>query len=134
MSNFLERTIERAKADRKRIVLAEGEDIRSIKAASIIVEKDICDVVLLGNAEKIAETAGDISLEGVEIIDPAKSDKLEEFANAFYEMRKAKGMTEEKAHETMLNSLYFFNAFLFLKGFLLFVFTKSPVSTVACGI
>ena len=107
MSKFLERTIERAKADRKTIVLAEGEDIRSIQAASMIVEKDICDIVLLGDAEKIAQTAGDISLDGVTIIDPKKSEKLDEFANTFYEMRKAKGMTPEKAKETMLNPLYY---------------------------
>ncbi len=107
MSKFLDRTIERAKADRKRIVLAEGEDIRSIKAASMIVEKDICDIVLLGNAEKIKETAGDVSLAGVEIIDPAKSEKLDEFANKFYEMRKNKGVTPEQAKETMLNALYY---------------------------
>ena len=107
MSNFLERTIERAKSDRKKIVLAEGEELRSIKAASMIVKEDICDIILLGNAEKIAEIAGDISLEGIEIIDPAKSDKLEEFSQSFYEMRKAKGMTEEKARETMLNTLYY---------------------------
>ncbi len=107
MSKFLERTIERAKSDRKRIVLAEGEDIRSIKAASMIVEQDICDIVLLGNADKIKETAGDISLEGVEIIDPSKADKAEEFANTFYEMRKAKGVTPEQAKETLLNPLYY---------------------------
>lgn len=104
---FLERTIERAKADRKKIVLAEGEELRSIQAAAKIVKEDICDIVLLGNAEKIAEIAGGISLDGIEIIDPAKSDKLDEFANAFYEMRKAKGVTEEQARQTMLNSLYY---------------------------
>ncbi|MBE7031157.1 MAG: phosphate acetyltransferase [Ruminococcaceae bacterium] len=98
---------ERARADRKRIVLAEGEDIRMIKAANMIVAENICDVVLLGNEEKIAEEAGDISLAGVEIINPVKSDKFDEYANAFYEMRKAKGMTEEKARETMSNPLYF---------------------------
>ncbi len=107
MSNFLERTIERAKADRKKIVLAEGEELRSIKAASMIVKQDICDIILLGNEEKIKQIAGDISLDGIEIIDPAKSDKFEEFAESFYEMRKAKGMTEEKARETMLNTLYY---------------------------
>jgi len=107
LSQFLDRMKERARADRKRIVLAEGEDIRMIKAANMIVAENICDVVLLGNEEKIAEEAGDISLAGVEIINPVKSDKFDEYANAFYEMRKAKGMTEEKARETMSNPLYF---------------------------
>lgn len=107
MSQFLERTIARAKQDRKKIVLAEGEELRTIQAANMIVAQGICDVVLLGDETVIREKAGDISLDGVEIITPEKSDKFDEFANAFYEMRKAKGMTEEKARETMKNTLYF---------------------------
>lgn len=107
MSQFLERTIARAKQDRKRIVLAEGEELRTIQAANMIVKQGVCDVVLLGSEAVIREKAGDISLDGVELIEPEKSDKFEEFAQAFYEMRKAKGMTEEKARETMKNPLYF---------------------------
>lgn len=107
MSQFLERTIARAKQDRKKIVLAEGEELRTIQAANMIVSQGICDVVLLGNESVIREKAGDIPLSGVEIIEPEKSDMFDEFVNAFYEMRKAKGMTEEKARETMKNTLYF---------------------------
>ncbi len=107
MSQFLERTIARAKQDRKRIVLAEGEELRTIQAANMIVKQGVCDVVLLGSEAVIREKAGDISLDGVELIEPEKSDKFEEFVQAFYEMRKAKGMTEEKARETMKNPLYF---------------------------
>lgn len=107
MSQFLERTIARAKQERKKIVLAEGEELRTIQAANMIVAQGICDVVLLGNEAVIQQKAGDISLAGVEIIDPEKSDKFDAFVNAFYEMRKAKGMTEEKARETMKNPLYF---------------------------
>lgn len=107
MSQFLERTIARAKQDRKRIVLAEGEELRTIQAANMIVKQGVCDVVLLGSETVIREKAGDISLDGVELIEPEKSDKFEEFVQTFYEMRKAKGMTEEKARETMKNPLYF---------------------------
>lgn len=107
MSQFLERTIARAKQDRKRIVLAEGEELRTIQAANMIVKQGVCDVVLLGSEAVIREKAGDISLDGVELIEPEKSDKFEEFVQTFYEMRKAKGMTEEKARETMKNPLYF---------------------------
>ncbi len=107
MSQFLERTIARAKQDRKRIVLAEGEELRTIQAANMIVKQGVCDVVLLGSEAVIREKAGDISLDGVELIEPEKSDRFEEFVQTFYEMRKAKGMTEEKARETMKNPLYF---------------------------
>lgn len=107
MSSFIDVIKQRARADRKKIVLAEGEEIRTVKAANMIIKEGICDVVLLGNEEKIKSVAGDISLDGVEIIDPEKSALKKDFANSFYEMRKAKGMTEEKAAETMKNPLYF---------------------------
>ena len=112
MSNFLERTIERAKLDRKRIVLAEGEDIRSIKAASIIVEKDICDVVLLGDIDKIKANAGDISLDGIEIINPETSPLTNNLIDKFYEIRKSKGLTFEEAENTIKNDYLYFGDML----------------------
>ena len=107
MSAFIDTIKDKARSDKRKIVLAEGEELRTIKAANMIVEEGICDVVILGNEENIKKIAGDISLNGVEIIDPEKSDLTKDFANTFYEMRKAKGMTEEVAYETMKNPLYY---------------------------
>ncbi len=107
MSEFMDRIKARAKADRKKIVLAEGEELRTIQAANQIVKEGICDVELLGDEQKIKDIAGGISLAGVEIINPITSSHFEDFVQAFYEMRKKKGMTEEKARETMKNTLYF---------------------------
>ena len=96
-----------AKANKKTIVLPEGDEPRTVKAASIIVKEGIAAVILVGNEAKIKEVAGDTDLSGVKIVDHVNSDKFEEYANQFYEMRKTKGMTPEKASETMKNTLYY---------------------------
>lgn len=104
---FLEQIIQRAKADVKTIVLPESTDIRVITAASMIQKKGIAKVVLIGNENEIKKLAGDIDLNGVTIVDHLNSDSFSDYANAFYEMRKAKGMTPEKAGETMKDPLYY---------------------------
>jgi len=104
---FLEQIIERAKADVKTIVLPESTDIRTIKAASMILEKGIANIVLIGNENDIKKLAGGLDISKAKIVDPLNSDKFEDYANTFYEMRKAKGVTLEQARETMKNPLYF---------------------------
>ncbi len=104
--SVMERIVQRAKADKKRIVLAEGSEPRTVKAAEMILRQGIADLVLVGREEDILSQGADIA--GAEIVDPAKSDKLEEYANLFYELRKSKGLTLQEARETLLtNTLYF---------------------------
>jgi len=98
---------QKAMGDRKRILLPEGDEPRTVKAASLIAKEGIAEIVLLGNEDKIRQTAGDTDLKGVIIIDPEKSEYLQEFANQFYEMRKAKGVTQEAAMATCKDTLYF---------------------------
>ena len=98
-----------AQADRKRIVLPEGDEDRTVVAAQRIYELGLADVVLVGNLDKInkkAESLG-VNLEGVEIQDPDTSSKLNEYITAFYEIRKSKGMTMEKADKIVRDPLYF---------------------------
>ena len=71
--------------NRKKILLPEGDEPRTVQAASQIAKEGIADVILLGNEESIRKAAGKADLTGVQIIDPEKSDKLQEFANQFYE-------------------------------------------------
>jgi len=104
---FLEQIIERAKSNVKTIVLPESTDLRVVKAASMVQRQGIANVVLIGNKDNIRELAGDIDLSGVKIEDPLNSEKFEDYANTFYELRKSKGMTIEAARETMKNPLYF---------------------------
>ncbi len=107
MSTFLERTKERAKADKQTIVLAEGEEIRSIEAAAMILKEGIANIILLGNKDVIAEKAKGLDISAATIIDPETDSHFDELADKFCEMRKAKGMTPEKARETMKNTLYY---------------------------
>lgn len=104
---FLEQIINRAKSDIKTIVLPESEDIRTLKAASLILEQGIANVILVGNEKDIKKLAGDLDLSGAKIVDPLNSDKYEDYCNTFYELRKAKGMTYEMAQEIMKDYVYF---------------------------
>lgn len=96
---------EKAKADKKKIVLPETTDKRTLIAASHIIDEGIADIVFVGNESKILDGAGwlDIDLNGCEIVDPYTSPKTEEYAKELYELRKNKGMTMELAHSTLLN-------------------------------
>lgn len=109
MSKFLERIVSRAKADKKKIVLAEGNDIRTIKAAAMVLEQSIADVVILGDENEIHKMAAKEALDisGAEIINPLTSSYSSQFANDLYEIRKSKGMTLEMAAEKIKDVLYF---------------------------
>lgn len=104
--NFLEQISIRAKADLKTIVLPEANDIRVIKAAAMVQEQGIANIILVGNEAEIKKLAGDLDISKAKIVDPLKSDKFEDYANTFYELRKAKGMTPEKARETMKDNVF----------------------------
>ncbi|NMB32810.1 MAG: phosphate acetyltransferase [Clostridium sp.] len=105
--SFLEQIAERAKKDIKTIVLPEGTDPRVVKAASMIQERKIANVILIGNRDDIERIAGDTDLSGVRIEDPSDCDKIDDYTNALYKLRKSKGMTIETAKETIQNPLYF---------------------------
>ncbi len=100
MSDFLNRMKALAKADKKTIVLPEGEDPRTIEAAAKIVAEDLATIVILGNP-------AEIDVPGATVIDPATSDKRQAYADALYELRKAKGMTPEQAYEQVADNTYY---------------------------
>ncbi len=104
--NFLDEISRKAKADIKTIVLPEASDIRTIKAAAMVQEQGFAKIVLVGKEDVVKKLAGDLDISKVSIVDPETSPKLEEYANAFYEMRKAKGITLEKAREMVVDELY----------------------------
>ena len=107
MSEFMDRIKALAANDKKTIVLAEGEELRTVQAADQILKEGFADIILLGNKAKIDELASGLDISGAKIIDPADSELTADFAAKLYELRKAKGMTEEQAAETILNTLYF---------------------------
>lgn len=105
MSEFLTSMLEQAKANKQRIVLPEGNDVRTLQAAERILDDGVADLTILGNIEQINSQG--YSLEGATLIDPHTSNLREELANQLYEIRKHKGMTPEQALELISNELYF---------------------------
>ena len=102
--SYIDKIKDRAKMDKKTIVLPESSDKRTLIAASKILEEGIANLIMIGNEEKINDGATwlEVDLTGLQIIDPEKSPKLEEYINLLYEIRKSKGMTLEKAREILL--------------------------------
>ena len=100
---------EKAKADVKHILLPEGSEERTVQAARIITDEKIAKVTLLGDEEEIKKVAEkfNVCLCGIDIINPLTDPDFEHYANGFYELRKAKGMTPEKARETIKNTLFY---------------------------
>jgi phosphate acetyltransferase len=107
MGKFIDSVKAKAKSDLKTIVLAEGEELRTIQAAAIVKAEGYAKNVLLGDPEKIKKIAADenLDIDGIEIINPA--DGNEEFAEIFAELRKKKGVTLEQARETVKDPLYY---------------------------
>jgi len=106
---FIENIRKRAQVDKKRIVLPEGEEERTIKASEIINSNSFAKVILIGDINVIQEKAAKfkVNLEGIEIIDPKTSKKTGFYAKEFYELRKNKGMTLEKAAKAMQDYVYY---------------------------
>lgn len=96
---------EKARMDKKTIVLPETTDKRTLIAASNIMKERIADIIMIGDEEKIMDGATwlEIELDGVRIINPKTCEKLDDYANILYEVRKNKGMTPEKAKEILLS-------------------------------
>lgn len=105
MGSFLNSMIDLAKADRQTIVLAEGDDPRTLQAAERILADGVADLIILGDVD--AMTASSRNLAGARLMDPATSELRERFAEELFELRRAKGMTAEKAYETVADPLYF---------------------------
>ncbi len=100
MSDFLNRMKAAAKKEKKTIVLPEGEDPRTIEAAKKVVAEGLADLVILGDPSKV-------DVEGVKVIDPRTAEKHDEYAAAFAELRKKKGVTLPEAMEQMNDATYF---------------------------
>ncbi|MCL2415623.1 MAG: phosphate acetyltransferase [Defluviitaleaceae bacterium] len=105
--NFLERIKEQAKSNMKTIVLPETKDIRTLKAANVILKEGFAKVILIGNEKDILENTELPDLKQACIIDPATYEKTPELAQKLAELRKSKGMTIEQARELLNNELYF---------------------------
>ncbi|MBE5997230.1 MAG: phosphate acetyltransferase [Lachnospiraceae bacterium] len=107
--SMIEKVKEKAKADIKRIVLPEGDELRTVQAAAFIAANGYAEPILIGDPEKInaaaAETGADLT--GIRIIDPETSQDAARYAEALYEIRKEKGVTAESAAQIVKDPMYF---------------------------
>ena len=106
---FLQNILDKASKKRKTILLPESSDERVLKAAEVLTKNNVASIITLGDEEKVrsdAEKLG-VDLTGVRIIDQEKSDKLSDFTNIYYNLRKKKGITIEQARETVKRDLFF---------------------------
>ena len=103
--SLLESIKEKAAKLNRRIVLAEGEEERIIRAAQSITRQKIAKVTLIGNPEVMLKKCPDVNLKGVDIFNPETED-LTYYADTLYELRKAKGMDKEQAAKLVKNPLY----------------------------
>ncbi len=106
---FLNGLIERSQNQKKRIVMPEGDEERTLRAVSRVLDEQIADIILLGDPKAIREKAIrlDTSIEGATIINPAESDRLEGYTDAYFQLRKHKGITLDHAHDVMIDPIYF---------------------------
>jgi len=107
--SVMSRIWEKAKNKKKKVVLPEGTEPRMILATKKILSEGLAGVTLLGDENQIRKLAQEngLDLSKVEVINPAKSDKLDEYAEEYFKLREKKGMTKDKAKVWMQNPLFF---------------------------
>lgn len=109
MPQLLESIRKKASEKKRTVVLPESHDDRVLKAAEILTKENIANVITLGNVEKVEARAKElgVNLQGIRIIDHTKSDKISDFTNLFFNLRKHKGVTIEQAREILQRDIFF---------------------------
>ena len=113
---FIDTIKARAKADKKTIVLPESMDRRTWEAAEKILKEDIADLVIIGTPEDIADKADGLDVSKATVINPQTYEKTQEYIDLFVELRKAKGMTPEKAKEIILSDYAYYGCLMIKNG------------------
>ncbi|MET7681170.1 phosphate acetyltransferase [Streptomyces sp. NPDC005423] len=101
--------LERARSDRRRIVLPEGTEARVLHAAEVLLRRGVCDLTLLGPVDQVRKKAADLGIDlgGAQLIDPAASELRDAFAEKYAGLRAHKGVTVELAHDVVADVNYF---------------------------
>jgi len=107
---------ERARSTKKKIVLPESSDERILRATEILLRREVVDIILLGKREDIEHKSATLGLDisKAEIINPDESELMDIFVDKFFELRKAKGLTLDKAKDAMTNTAYFATMMVYL--------------------
>lgn len=113
---FIDVIKERAKADKKTIILPESMDSRIYEAAEKILKEDIANIIIIGSPEEVAEHGKGYDITGATIIDPATDEKTQEYIDLFVELRKSKGLTEEEARKIALTDYTYYGCLMIKAG------------------
>ena len=113
---FIDVIKDRARADKKVIVLPESEDRRTYEAAAQIMKEGIADIVIVGTEEQVAEVGAGLDLTGVKVVDPAKDPKAPEYIDKLVELRSKKGMTKEQATDILMNQYLYYGVMMVKMG------------------
>ncbi len=107
--DLINQIVERAKSNKQRIVLPEGTEVRTLKAADLLIGDGVADIILVGDTTEIKNMAVNLGLKNIDkatIVDPKDYEKKEVYTNLLFELRKAKGMTIEQAAKLAADPLY----------------------------
>ncbi|MGA4855549.1 MULTISPECIES: phosphate acetyltransferase [Streptomyces] len=106
---FEHKLLERARADRRRVVLPEGLEERVLRAADVLLRRSVCDLTLLGPVDAIRKKAADLGVDlgGAELVDPQESELRKRFAERYAELRAHKGVSVELAYDVVADVNYF---------------------------
>ncbi|MFF8569271.1 phosphate acetyltransferase [Streptomyces albidoflavus] len=106
---FEHKLLERARADRRRVVLPEGLEERVLRAADVLLRRSVCDLTLLGPVDAIRKKAADLGVDlgGAELIDPQESELRKRFAERYAQLRAHKGVSVELAYDVVADVNYF---------------------------
>ena len=114
--NIIDRLKQRAKENKKTIVLPETMDIRVLEAAEIVLKEEIANIILVGDPKEIKEQNPNLNLDNARIINPNTDELTEKFINDLYELRKEKGLTKEQAKELLLTDNMYYACMLVKEG------------------
>lgn len=114
--NFIETIKERAKKDKKKIVLPEGMDKRTYEAAVMARDEEIADVIVIASEDEVLANAEGMDLNGITVIDPRKENYTDELIDKLVEIRKNKGLTKEEAKDLLLNDYMYYACMLVKTG------------------
>lgn len=114
--SFIDIIKERAKADKKTIILPESMDQRTFAAAEAILKEGIANLIIIGTEEEVAANSKGYDITGATVINPRTYEKTEEYVNLFVELRKSKGMTPEQAREIMFSDYAYYGCLMIKSG------------------
>ena len=113
---FIDTIKSRAKADKKRIVLPESEDRRTYEAAAQILAEDLADLIIIGSEEAVKKGSEGLDVSKATVIDPTTFEKTDAYVDKLVELRSKKGMTPEKARETIMNDYTYYGVMMVKMG------------------